>query len=146
MSLYVTDSGAPRIARVSLQGTVTPFTTSPAPSGNTFGLMVGTDGQIWVSENGSFIDRSTTAGARTVFSTPFAMGAQTIITGPDGSIWFTHYGSAALGRLSLPSGTATEFPVPLGTNPFGLLFAPDGTLWGVVRRINRLRGAHERQR
>jgi streptogramin lyase len=47
-----------------------------------------------------------------------------IVTGPDGSLWFTGAGKAGIGRITT-SGVITTFPVPAS----GITAGPDGNLW-----------------
>lgn len=56
-----------------------------------------------------------------------------LVAGPDGNVWFTHYGEdglgAAIGRIS-PAGVITEFRDGLeGGYPDSLVVGPDGNLW-----------------
>jgi streptogramin lyase len=56
-----------------------------------------------------------------------------LIAGPDGNVWFTHYGSkgvgSAVGRIT-PAGLITEFRDGLdGGFPQSLVVGPDGNLW-----------------
>ncbi|HSK50025.1 MAG TPA: hypothetical protein VK889_05955 [Solirubrobacterales bacterium] len=57
-----------------------------------------------------------------------------LIPGPDGNLWFTHYGnqagaSPAIGRIT-PAGTIAEFRDGLGGgNPRSIVVGPDGNLW-----------------
>lgn len=63
------------------------------------------------------------------FSSANILTSDTIITGPDGNLWFTERQGNKIGRIS-PSGTVTEFPLPSGhSGPNGITVGPDGTLW-----------------
>jgi virginiamycin B lyase len=132
-NLYVTDVGSPHVFRVSLQGSITAVATSPALTDITASIGIGPDNQIWFTEAGASVDRMTTAGVLSRFPTAHPVGGQTITKGPDGNVWFTEYGSNFIGRVALPGGVVSEFPVPVGRNPFGLTFASDGRLWATVR-------------
>jgi streptogramin lyase len=69
-------------------------------------------------------------------------GPEGIALGPDGNIWFTEYRSGKVGRLTPPSTAAlnggnctagtpsiTEFPLPNGLLPEGIVAGPDGNMW-----------------
>ncbi len=134
-SLYVTDAGSSHIFRVSLQGTITPVTTNPALTNTTQSITIGPDNNIWVTEGGNSVDRITSNGTLTPFITTHPVGGQTITSDTNGNIWFTEFGSGFFGRVTLPNGPVLDtFPVPVGTtNPSGLVFAPDGSLWAAIR-------------
>ena len=56
-----------------------------------------------------------------------------LVAGPDGNVWFTHYGyeggSPAVGRIT-PAGAITEYREGLeGGFPQSLVVGPDGNLW-----------------
>jgi streptogramin lyase len=71
----------------------------------------------------------------TEFSTGLTPGSKPmgLVAGPDGNVWFTHYGSEgvgpAVGRIT-PAGVITEFRAGLdGGFPQSLVVGPDGNLW-----------------
>jgi virginiamycin B lyase len=47
---------------------------------------------------------------------------------PDGAVWFTDNGHAAVGRLA-PDGTVRMFPLTLNRQPASIAVAPDGGVW-----------------
>src|SRR5262249_42215094 len=54
---------------------------------------------------------------------------ETIVTGPDGNLWFTESAKDNIGQIT-PAGVITEFPVPrTGTTPDGVTLGPDNNLW-----------------
>jgi streptogramin lyase len=59
-----------------------------------------------------------------------------ITTGPDGNLWYTHFGDHAIGRIT-PDGSVTEFPIqiPLG-DLFDITSGPDGNLWIGTDRLS----------
>jgi streptogramin lyase len=69
-------------------------------------------------------------GTITRYSTP-ATNSQPydIVTGPDGNMWFTEYGTAKIGRTQM-SGSMTEFALPSGySKPQHITAGPNGVLW-----------------
>lgn len=53
----------------------------------------------------------------------------TIVTGPDGNLWFTEYGASKIG-MSTPAGVITEYPTPTAnSSPVGIAAGADGNLW-----------------
>ena len=71
-------------------------------------------------------------GTITTFRGDGIHDAQSIVTGPDGAVWFTEdiYGERppSISRLDL-DGTVTHFRSSLLWNPRGLTLGPDGALW-----------------
>lgn len=52
-----------------------------------------------------------------------------IVTAPDGNLWFTERQTNKIGRLT-PAGVFTEFRIPTADSaPKGLTVGPDGALW-----------------
>jgi streptogramin lyase len=53
-----------------------------------------------------------------------------VASGPDGNIWFTEFGSSAIGKMSTGGTVLGEFPVTTpGSGPFWVTAGPDGNLW-----------------
>jgi hypothetical protein len=51
-----------------------------------------------------------------------------ITAGADGYLWFVENNGHKVGRIT-PSGTITEFPLPVVTRSFRIAAGPDGNLW-----------------
>ena len=61
-----------------------------------------------------------------------------IVTGPDGALWFTQQAGNKIGRLT-PAGVFNEFPLPTpGSQPFGIAVGPDAALWYTQLGGNRI--------
>lgn len=139
-------SGSPSLSHAhTISGKLAEY---PLPGTNLApdGIAAGPDGAMWFAEgnaNGSStanatIGRITSGGKITQFPIPGAgdYNAETITTGPDGVIWFTEvdqvysaetvYGK--IGRIS-SSGQITQYSLPTGIYPFGIMSGPDGALW-----------------
>ena len=53
-----------------------------------------------------------------------------ITTGPDGNLWFTESGGSKIGKISLKTGSVTEYVVPTANGQLGkIVTGPDGNLW-----------------
>ena len=62
----------------------------------------------------------------------------TIVTGPDGNLWFTESDRGTIGRIT-PSGTITEFPLEeQESGPYGITVGADGNLWFTERYANQI--------
>lgn len=62
----------------------------------------------------------------------------TIVTGPDGNLWFTLSDLNAIGRIT-PSGTIRRFKLPTAdSHPYGITVGPDGNLWFTERISNAI--------
>jgi streptogramin lyase len=61
-----------------------------------------------------------------------------IVTGPDGNLWFTMSDLNAIGRIT-PSGTVRRFRLPTAdSHPYGITVGPDGNLWFTERISNAI--------
>ena len=55
---------------------------------------------------------------------------QAIVEGPDGNMWFTDFGTSAIGRFSTSNSSIVEYPTPtLGSDPYAITVGTDGALW-----------------
>jgi streptogramin lyase len=147
------------------------FTELPLPTplptvavaGSAF-ITSGPDGNLWLTTStgmGTAIDRMTPDGTVTAFPLPSGVGAEEIdtsngaiifigadhiVSGPDGNLWFISgarvvpglnnrfasgdliAGGDRIGRIT-PDGDIFLFPVVPGINPVALAVGPDGNLW-----------------
>jgi len=61
-----------------------------------------------------------------------------IVTGPDGSLWFTEFAANKIGRLST-NGTFDEFPIlTVASQPDELAAGPDGNVWFAETAGNKI--------
>jgi streptogramin lyase len=64
-----------------------------------------------------------------------------IVTGPDGNLWFTEMGNNTIGKITT-SGTISEFSIPLNgaasTDPSDITTGPDGNMWFTEESANRI--------
>jgi streptogramin lyase len=103
--------------------------------GDTRGIAVGSDGNLWSIDGGGFnIVVSSTSGATlaTYIINTTAVGPQctcSITAGPDGNLWFTEAQGGGIVRITT-SGAFTFFPVPTANSvPAGITAGPDGNIW-----------------
>jgi virginiamycin B lyase len=99
-NLWFTEAYASKVGRITPNGVVTEF-VAPTPS-YLFGLTAGPGGTLWYTTyyTNTLVEPST-AGvviAQIPLATPGA-DPSAIVTGPDGSLWFTEQGVGAIGRL-----------------------------------------------
>ena len=89
------------------------------------------------------IGSMTPGGQLTSYSTPAFDGANDIVFGPDGNVWFTYFRQLAIGRMS-PDGTVTDFFIPTNSEcceplPTAITVGRDGAIWytrsNVIGRI-----------
>ena len=103
-NLWYTNDGDNTVGRITTSGIATSF---GAPSINVpGGITAGPDGALWFTNGGepavilggssfsddgaSSIDRITTSGVVTSFTSPSIIGPGSITAGPDGALWFTN--------------------------------------------------------
>ena len=101
-------------------------------------LAVGPDGNLWLAEEGPYLERLTTDGVFTRIPLPTSDVGRTIALGSDGSLWIPDK-IGFFYRLS-PQGDFSTTAVTLGfASAFDLTLCPDGNLWlGVGHRLGRL--------
>ena len=121
------------------------------------GLAAGPEGNVWFTDGGTggaAIGRVTPCGPAHCTPKPeeFSGGLppgsdpESIVTGPDGNLWFTDVTARAIGRVvpcATPcTPTIEEFPLGVGAGPYVIAAGPDGKLWftdpGPVRAIGQI--------
>jgi virginiamycin B lyase len=72
------------------------------------------------------------------YALPKGSGPQTIVSGPDGALWFTETSGDEIGRITT-TGVITQFAVPTASSqPFGIAVDSDGDLWFTEQSGDRL--------
>jgi virginiamycin B lyase len=138
-NIWVTDRGQhPAIAKVTPDGTITPFTIGAAPNQMPDGLTPGPDNKMW------FTDEGTPAAIGTVpengpatepttenTNTGMQIGSRpdAITAGADGRLWFIDQYSTnpQVGAVTPATAAVTEYP--LGGVPQGIALGIDGNVW-----------------
>jgi len=126
------------IAGVSVLSANPHFATQIAIDTPAWGIVLGPDENMWVTEGiGNAIARITLGGVVSHFNVPTANADPgAIAVGTDGNLWFVEFAlsldpdQAQIGRIST-TGVITEFPVaPLGAGfPQGVIDRGDGNIW-----------------
>jgi streptogramin lyase len=140
------------IDRIALNGSITSFTIP----GNTVllsQLVDGYDGELWFAVSTSTssanatvaLDRISVTGSIASFPLPGVDNSVSLVTGPDGNVWFASdpgntVPNMVVGNVT-PAGQVTEIPVG-GQSDFlnGLVSGPAGDVWFGV---NGLSAAHQ---
>ncbi len=132
---------------VSPAGTVLATYAIPTVGANASALTLGPDGNIWfVEQDADKIGEITPTGAITEYAIPNTAGSSplsnnsvdgadgtpaqptSIVTGPDGALWFTESSADAIGRLDPATGAITQIPTP-GLQPNSITLGPDNAIW-----------------
>ncbi len=119
------------VDRVTPAGKVTRFRMP----GETGAITAGPERSVWFALAGTTIGRIGPSGKLRKFDVPGRGFINDITKGPDGNLWYTHWGRRGpptIGRMT-PGGRVTEFPLhkrgrPGGT-PATIIAGPDGNLW-----------------
>src|SRR6266550_7302970 len=62
----------------------------------------------------------------------------TIVTGPNGNLWFTESSRGVIGQI-MPRGWIKEYQLPdPGSGPYGITVGADGNLWFTERYVDRI--------
>ncbi|HRV76025.1 MAG TPA: SMP-30/gluconolactonase/LRE family protein, partial [Candidatus Saccharimonadales bacterium] len=116
-------------------------------SRSTYGITAGSDGNIWVtapsldigSSPGMILKVNTSGTAIDTYYTTISQQPGSIISGPEGNLWFTLWPSTNgvtnyLGRITT-DGAQTRYPIPsYGDGTSVLTIGPDSNIWSI--RIN----------
>ncbi|GAC1390400.1 MAG: hypothetical protein NVSMB31_07400 [Vulcanimicrobiaceae bacterium] len=144
-NLWVPD-GSGAILKITPAGVVTKYTAGLTAGGFPGDIAAGSDGNLYFTEPffsatlPDKVGRITTAGVINELGNlaPNSYPA-TIVLGGDQNMYFTEYSVGTLGRIAIPTGTVTEFPLAMQYGASALDAAPDGTLWvGATDRIYRV--------
>ncbi len=110
--LWLCESGAGKIARLSLDDLRFTEFEIPTPDCRPIGIALGADGHLWFTENaGHKVGRITRSGEITEFALPTPnAGPDGIGLGPDGNIWFAEKEAGKVARIT-PAGVVTEYAI-----------------------------------
>ena len=137
--------GMPYVGKLTTSGTLTFYATSARPYDATgddieHGIAVGPDGNLWITQQFTWINsttrvdgvitRVTPSGAVAYYPTPTASSDPYEITsGPSSDLWFTENAVNNIGSVST-GGTFAEYTIPTAnSSPTGIVTGPDGNLW-----------------
>ena len=134
---WFTMPGSKKIVRMNPQTqAVTQFDLSAALC-QPQGIALGPDGAMWFGCQGGSIGSITTAGAVTYYAvgTPgqgstFAR-VDTVITGPDGNIWYAQFSEGTVGIVSPITGLLKRIVAVSPSPSGGLTVGGDGNVWAV---------------
>ncbi len=116
---------------------------NPIPYLSVENLTNGPDGAVWFT---AFTGTSATSHTYTVgkvttsgytlypienndIGGTYGVGIGSIVSGPDGALWFTDSGDDKVGRITT-SGAVTEYNAPTANaQPYGITVGPDGAIW-----------------
>jgi len=129
--IYFTESQSDDIGRAKQLSSIEHLTLTPGATPQQ--MVLGTDGNLWFTENGTskigrLSPKSFTVSGEFATLTPKA-GPVGIAAGLDGGLWFTEQTAYRIGHVT-PAGAVTEYAIP-GPNlyPLGIAAAADRTIW-----------------
>lgn len=137
--IWFTEVSAGKVGRLDpATGTFREFPL-PTPDSQPQGIVLGADGALWGTEaGGNRVFRMTADGRATEFRIPTPKSIPVAIApGRYGYLWVSELEGGNLLRVSR-SGRMKEFRLPRGARPYGLVSAPDGTVWFADRGRNRI--------
>lgn len=122
-SEYGNNTGT-QVAQITPNGVVTEYAAGSTPRG----IVVGPDGNIWYTEqNGSSLDKMTTAGTVTKFPTSGGLMVD-LVAGADGNFWYDEFATPGISRVT-PMGVVTRFTAGVTGHPNSITAGPDGNIW-----------------
>jgi streptogramin lyase len=125
-NLWIIETSANKIAKVTPSGVVTEYPILTANSGAT-GITGGPDGNVWFTEtSANKIGKITPDGVITEFPLPAVSSRPTSITaGLDGNIWFIE--GMGIGRMTT-DGSVIQFPFAVSSTS-QITGGSDGNVW-----------------
>ena len=109
--------------------TVEPQTEFSVPSkGSPYGIVAGSDGNLWFTAGSNKVGKITTAGVVSEYSLPANSFPSGIVAGADGNLWFTEGATSKIGKITT-AGVVSEYALPANSFPSGIAAGPDGNLW-----------------
>jgi len=127
-SLWFTETGADKIARIDPSRKITEYAI-PTAGSKPFDIQHGPDGAMWFTESGAGkIGRIDPSGTITEYRVGAANDAPTALITQDGALWFTEVGSGRIGRLTA-SGSVSHFATGSGRLTGDITDTSDGSLW-----------------
>lgn len=135
-NLWITDTPAMRIVRLTTSGAATLF---PAPFllGGAFQIVNGADGTLWFTNlSSATIGRVTLSGVISSYALPENPPPENFIAADaSGAVWIAGSLIGAIYRIDA-AGVITTFPLPVNPNGFlglralqGITVGPDGAIW-----------------
>jgi len=140
-----------KVGRISVSGTITEFEPLATPSypGETataYAIALGSDGNVWFTLTGSSgtgflgVIHSTGEVTNYAFSGANNVQSRSLVSGPDGKLWFTQntYGAENGGTLlyrATVKGEVDSVTLPDHATPHIVAAGPDGNLWVVVDSV-----------
>ncbi len=135
---YVTSSpGSQGLAKVNY--TTGAITNVATLTSSTYSMTFGPDGRLWLGGGAEVVRLDPKLPAiKESFPTFASALARSIVSGPDGNLWFTLDGPNAIGRMTL-KGVYTQFPL-LTASPSldSICVGPDGNLWFLEISANKI--------
>jgi streptogramin lyase len=108
-----------------------------------FGISSGRDGRIWIAQVGAGAlyaqpVLTNAPAATTYYTVTNAAGPSSVTPGPDGRVWTTEQ-IGKIGACDPGGDSCVEFPLPAGSQPYGIAAGSDGALWFTDYGANAIR-------
>ncbi len=143
-NIWFTMEGTSKIGKITPAGVISEFSAGATPDSGPFGITAGVDGNLWFTWGARYraiggIGRITPSGIVTEFNStqsnfrnPFFSQPRSILSGPDGNLWFTTSASGFVSRIT-PDGQLAEFagaaPPSSWSGETDIAVGLDGNLW-----------------
>ncbi|MBL8200948.1 MAG: DUF1929 domain-containing protein [Chromatiales bacterium] len=136
VTLTVTDSrGGQQFSTIPVTVHFPLTALAPASSGNlAYGAPGGATDRLWVvNQDNNSVSVFNAANNARVAEIPVQLAPRAVAIAPDGSVWVTNRQSASISVIDPVALTVSAtVPLPRGSQPFGLVFAPGGSAGYVV--------------
>jgi virginiamycin B lyase len=139
-NLWVTQRGAHKIAKVTLDGSISEYDTPTR--GGPYDIASGSSQDLWFTYlDANKVGRTTIGGSVTDYNLPVfdvAIRPSGISVGADGNMWIAEQNAHAISRIRA-TGDATRFSTPaVASAPRYIAMGHDGSLWFTESLANKI--------
>lgn len=116
------------------------ITSGFSPNPTFTDICAGPDGNLWVVENANaqlaIVNPNNTPDPIVVGELPTGLNPTTIVSGPDGRLWYCRDGVNDAVEAMTTAGTVTTIDLPQDSDPRDLCVGPDGNVWVTLRSFD----------
>jgi streptogramin lyase len=125
-ALWFTETGSAQYGRIATDGSVSEHAIPTGAPPSVAGLAFGTDGNLYVADNGNAAVYAVTPATGALVQTyALTTNANAVVSGPDGNVWVGTAGSVA--RIRLSDGIVSTFATAGAVT--SLAAGSDGNVW-----------------
>lgn len=130
LAFWAAESAVGKVARVTVQGTVTEYPLAITHSPTYISVGPGLHGAVWTSDpNDATVAQILSGGTIHEFRLPAGSSPHGMVYDNATSEWIAETGASAIGRINTLKAGITTYALPPGAAPFSGTLGPDKNLW-----------------